>query len=302
MLLVKTSIATPEVPFNLEKTTNRNREFKLINETVSSLVLNAENLFGFLLIALFDVPEEQIPIDEVKYLDREIRRFVPVTLSLAPIRSKPRRVYDRSNVSYEPGGDHVPYILSKLLNDKENKQRQQLSEALNKFGEQSGLFKKIAAPILGTHQGDPFEIEVSIAGPATNILDVGYGVSQSLPIIVESLLAAPSTRLLVQQPEVHLHPKAQAALGSFLADMVRDGNRQFVVETHSDYIIDRIRQEVAAGRLPAESVAIVYLEKKQIETTVHQLQLDEAGNILNAPPTYRDFFMEEEMNLLNRAP
>ena len=119
--------------------------------------------------------------------------------------------------------------------------------------------------------------------------------------MVESLLAAPATRLLVQQPEVHLHPKAQAALGTFLVDMVRDGKRQFVVETHSDYIIDRIRQEVAGKRLAPESVGIVYLEKPHIETTVHQLQLDESGNIVNAPETYRTFFMEEEMNLLSRV-
>ena len=191
--------------------------------------------------------------------------------------------------------------MSKLLNDEQDKRRDPVSAALKKFGEQSGLFKEVAAPILGSHQGDPFEIEISIAGPATNILDVGYGVSQSLPIVVESLLAAPATRLLVQQPEVHLHPKAQAALGTFLVDMVRDGKRQFVVETHSDYIIDRIRQEVAGKRLAPESVGIVYLEKPHIETTVHQLQLDESGNIVNAPETYRTFFMEEEMNLLSRV-
>jgi predicted ATPase len=119
--------------------------------------------------------------------------------------------------------------------------------------------------------------------------------------VVESLLAAPSTRLLVQQPEVHLHPKAQAALGSFLVDMVRDGERQFVVETHSDYIIDRIRQEVAAKKLSPDSVVIVFLEKPHIETDVHHLHLDESGNILNSPETYRTFFVQEEMNLLSRV-
>ena len=239
--------------------------------------------------------------NELFQLIRNVSRFIPVTRSIAPIRSKPRRVYDRSSVGYEPSGDHIPYTLAKLLNDEQDERRDQVSAALNKFGEQSGLFKEIAAPILGSHPGDPFEIEISIAGPATNILDVGYGVSQSLPIVVESLLAAPSTRLLVQQPEVHLHPKAQAALGTFFVDMVRDGRRQFVVETHSDYIIDRIRQEVAAKNLPAESVGIVFLEKPHIETIVHHLHLDVSGNILNAPETYRTFFLQEEMNLLSRV-
>jgi energy-coupling factor transporter ATP-binding protein EcfA2 len=278
------------------------QEIKIASKVDATSVSISETLPHFILRALRVEPQMQSASVQFTHLLQSISCFVPETRSIAPIRSKPRRVYASSNVGYEPGGDHIPYILSKLLNDKQNQQRDQLSKALNKFGEQSGLFKKIAAPLLGTHQGDPFEIEVSIAGPATNLLDVGYGVSQSLPIIVESLLAAPSTRLLVQQPEVHLHPRAQAALGSFLVDMVRDGQRQFVVETHSDYIIDRIRQEVAAGRLPAESMAIVFLEKPHIETTVHQLKLDEAGNLLDAPPTYRSFFLEEEMNLLSRVP
>jgi len=302
VLWAKPGSSPIKVPLDLLKADSVAQEIELAIDVDASLVSISETLLHFLFRALRVEPQMQIAPNEFIQLIREISRFIPATRSIAPIRSKPRRVYDRGNVGCEPGGDHIPYILSKLLNDHQNKRRDQLSAALDKFGEQSGLFKKITAPILGTHQGDPFEIEVSIAGPATNLLDVGYGVSQSLPIIVESLLAVPSTRLLVQQPEVHLHPKAQAALGSFLVDMVRDGKRQFVVETHSDYIIDRIRREVAAGRFPAESVAIVYLEKPQVETTVHQLHLDEAGNILDAPPTYRTFFLEEELNLLSRVP
>jgi len=293
--------SSPELPFPQEKSGEFKRQIQLASDVDPSAVSIAETLPHFLFRALREKPEMPFQPNELFVLTREVSRIVPVTRSIAPIRSKPRRVYDRSSISYEPGGDHIPYVLAKLLNDKEDKTGGQVSAALRKFGERSGLFKEIKAPILGSHQGDPFEIKVGIAGPATNILDVGYGVSQSLPIVVESLLAAPSTRLLVQQPEVHLHPKAQAALGSFLVDMVRDGQRQFVVETHSDYIIDRIRQEVAAKKLSPGSVVIVFLEKPHIETAVHHLHLDESGNILNSPATYRTFFLEEEMNLLSRV-
>ena len=297
----KPNHSSPELPLQHQKSGEFSQQIQLTSDVDPSAVSIAETLPHFLFRAMRDKPETQFNPNELFQLTREVSRYVPMTRSIAPIRSKPRRVYDRSSVGYEPGGDHIPYILAKLLNDEQDKRRDQISSALKKFGEQSGLFKGIAAPILGSHQGDPFEIEVSIAGPATNMLDVGYGVSQSLPIVVESLLAAPSTRLLVQQPEVHLHPKAQAALGTFFVDMVRDGKRQFVVETHSDYIIDRIRQEVAAKKLSPESVGIVYLEKQHIETEIHHLHLDESGNILNAPNTYRTFFLQEEMNLLNRV-
>ena len=297
----KAEQSSPELPLQQEKSGEFTRQIQLVADVDPSSVSILETLPHFLFRAMRDKPETAFQPNELFQLTREVSRYIPATRSIAPIRSKPRRVYDRSSVGYEPGGDHIPYSLAKLLNDEQDKRREQVSAALKRFGEQSGLFKEIAAPILGSHQGDPFEIEVSIAGPATNIIDVGYGVSQSLPIVVESLMAAPSTRLLVQQPEVHLHPKAQAALGTFLVDMVRDGKRQFVVETHSDYIIDRIRQEVAAKKLPRESVCIVYLEKPHIETAVHHLKLDESGNILDAPESYREFFLKEEMNLLSRV-
>jgi energy-coupling factor transporter ATP-binding protein EcfA2 len=302
-LISKTDRSVPELLLDEAIPKVQRRQVQLESEIDSTAISIAETLPHFLFRALKDKQEQvsHFQPNEIFQLARDIARFIPTAGSIAPIRSKPRRVYDRSSVSYEPGGDHIPYILARLLNDEQDKRCVQISDAMKKFGEESGLFKRIAAPILGKHEGDPFEIEVSIAGPPTNILDVGYGVSQSLPIIVESVLAAPSTRLLVQQPEVHLHPKAQAALGTFLVDMVRDGKRQFVVETHSDYILDRIRQEVANNKLPAESVVFVFLDKPHIETTIYHLYLDKAGNILNAPPSYRTFFLEEEINLLNRT-
>lgn len=132
-------------------------------------------------------------------------------------------------------------------------------------------------------------------------MDVGYGVSQTLSIVVESMLIAPERLLLLQQPEVHLHPRAQAALGSLFVDLHANNKKQFVVETHSDYIIDRVRQEVARGRVDSDDVQILYFEKQGLETTVFPIAIDKQGNIVDPPPSYRDFFMEEEMNLLSRA-
>ena len=172
---------------------------------------------------------------------------------------------------------------------------------LNDFGVQSGLFKKLKAKRLGSRPSSPFQIQVNVSGPSFNLTDVGYGVSQSLPIAVQSVLKSTSSRLLLQQPEVHLHPRAQAAMGSFFATLVAAKHREFVIETHSDYLVDRVRVEVARGKLKAEDVLILFFERPHIETKVHELTLDLHGNILNAPGTYRGFFLREEMTLLNRT-
>lgn len=230
------------------------------------------------------------------------REFSGGPLSIAPIRTKPRRVYDQITEPFTPEGDHIPFILARMLNGyPPAKQKRLLISALERFGKESGLFKEIDVKRLGKKAGDPFQVMVTVSGRPANMLDVGYGVSQALPVVVQSVLLAKERLMLLQQPEVHLHPKAQAALGSFFVDMVVDGKRNFVVETHSDYIVDRIRQEVAKGRLDPKSVVLLFFEKPGIETTIHQIRLDEAGNIIGAPPSYREFFLREELNLLTRT-
>lgn len=228
-------------------------------------------------------------------------RSAPRATSIAPIRSEPKRTYDRLSEEYDPSGDHVPYVLARLLLQGDAGKRKKLQDALVDFGQDSGLFRNITVKRLGTKPGDPFQVQITVGGPSVNLSDVGYGVSQSLPIIVESILRATNARILLQQPEVHLHPRAQAALGSFFARLVAEEHRQFVIETHSDYLIDRVRQEVAAGVIRADAVSILFFDRPHIETTVSELTLDMYGNVENAPDNYRSFFLEEELKTLSRA-
>ena len=99
---------------------------------------------------------------------------------------------------------------------------------------------------------------------------------------------------LLQQPEVHLHPSAQAALGSLFCQ-VASWKRQLIIETHSDHLIDRVRMDVRDGgsRLKPEDVSILYFERGDLEVRIHSLRIDDDGNIVDAPDSYRRFFMEE---------
>jgi energy-coupling factor transporter ATP-binding protein EcfA2 len=223
-------------------------------------------------------------------------------VSIAPIRTKPERTYDEAVEDFSPEGRHIPFVLARILSGgTDAKGKAKLLKGLKRFGEQSGLFKDIEIRDLGDQPGDPFQVMVTVAGRPANLLDVGYGVSQALPVVVQSILAAEGDLLLIQQPEVHLHPTAQAALGSFFVDMVGDHDKRFIVETHSDYILDRIRMEIADGKLPSEAFLILYLERKGTETTVYPITVDSLGNLIGVPPTYREFFLREAVNLLSRG-
>jgi AAA15 family ATPase/GTPase len=217
--------------------------------------------------------------------------------AFAPIRTKPKRTYDPLKSIYDPEGSHVPMVLNKILSEKENGSA--LRQALESFGKASRLFKSIEAKHKGNKDSDPFQLGVKMTGPSFNLVDVGYGVSQVLPIIVDIILNPSDSTFLLQQPEVHLHPQAQAELSSFLASVAKEQNKNFIIETHSDYIIDRIRMDVRDKKyLNPDDVAILYFENQNGNVKIHKLELDEYGNITNAPPTYRQFFLTEERRML----
>ena len=103
---------------------------------------------------------------------------------------------------------------------------------------------------------------------------------------------------LLQQPEVHLHPRAQAELSSLLATLASEGNRAFIVETHSDYMIDRVRIEIRNGTIHPEDVSLIYLEPKGRVVKVHNISFDKMANMEGVPPHYGEFFLKETKRLM----
>ncbi len=216
----------------------------------------------------------------------------------APVRSRPRRTYDPARVSRDPEGDYIPMYLASTY-FQESQTWAGLQEALVRFGRAAGLFDEIAIKPLGKRNTEPFQITVRkggnrVKGPPRNLIDVGYGVSQVLPLITELLRPDAPSMFLLQQPEVHLHPSAQAALGTLFCQ-VASRRRKLVVETHSDHLLDRVRMDVRDGktRLKPEDVSILFFERGDLEVNIHALRIDQEGNILDAPPSYRRFFMQE---------
>ena len=142
-----------------------------------------------------------------------------------------------------------------------------------------GLFDEISIESFGrTDDATPFQIQIrkfggKLKGNRRNLIDVGYGVSQALPIVTELLRSDAPRMFLLQQPEVHLHLSAQAALGSLFCS-IAGPERQLVVETHSDYIIDRVRMDVRDKKteLRPEDVSILYFERGESDVKIHSHQ------------------------------
>ena len=238
---------------------------------------------------------------------REFGRHNPRPYASAPVRSKPQRTYDPARTTRDPEGDYIPMYLAEVFFQNKGEWNY-FKGALEKFGQESELFDEISVKSFGRKASEPFQVQIrkfsgKVKGPQRNLIDVGYGVSQVLPIVTELLRgdsimdllrSTPPSIFLLQQPEVHLHPSAQAALGSFFCQVAKP-DRQLVVETHSDHLIDRVRMDVRDGTaaLKPDDVSILFFERKDLDVRIHSLRIDQEGNIEGAPDGYRNFFLEE---------
>ena len=228
---------------------------------------------------------------------RNFSRYAEAYAS-APVRSSPQRTYEVSQSIRDVEGRYVPKYLAYLY-DRGGDEWNHLKEALEEFGHSSGLFDQISIDKLGDKGGVPFQVKIGFsqngtALPNRNLIDVGYGVSQALPVLTEVMRRDARHLLLFQQPEVHLHPRAQAALGSLFCG-VAGSDRQIIVETHSDYILDRVRMDIRDQecKLQHQDVAILFFDRSGAVVKIHPLKLDSAGNIVDTPPNYRQFFLRE---------
>lgn len=196
-----------------------------------------------------------------------------------------------------------PFIVEALPPERDPRQRSYANPPINttevimdylgKQGKKLKLFSNIK--IEEDSQGS--QILIERAGLWYNIMDVGYGIHSILPVLMATYDKPSNTTFLMQQPEVNLHPHAQA----LLAQVMAESEHRFIVETHSDYIIDRLRICVMRGEIEPEDFSIVYCElsdNKEDVSTIYNISVDKEGNLINCPEGYRRFFNDEINSLL----
>lgn len=131
-----------------------------------------------------------------------------------------------------------------------------------------------------------------------NIVDVGFGVSQVLPILVEGLTMANGNTLILEQPEIHLHPKMQMDIADFLVMLAQQG-KHLVVETHSDHIINRMVRRALEDESLRDMIGIYYVEKcVNGSSELTQVQIHENLGIDEAPQGFFDQYASETEQIL----
>jgi len=128
-----------------------------------------------------------------------------------------------------------------------------------------------------------YELLIENDGQATNLKDVGVGVSQVIPVIVAALFAQPGHIVIVEEPESHLHPLAQSKLAELLAQVSQERNVQFIVETHSEHLFRRMQTLIAKQQIMLNDAAMYFVEREGKVARMRPLELDDLGRVKNWP-------------------
>ncbi|HZI85523.1 MAG TPA: DUF3696 domain-containing protein [Pyrinomonadaceae bacterium] len=223
---------------------------------------------------------------------------------LGPLRSKAERLYNWTGGEPESVGYSGEQTIAALLAAKERRLSSEKKRRTKPFQEfiarklqQLELIDEFEVRQISRNRKE-YEVKVRTPGsPAwVDLPDVGFGVSQVLPVIVQCFYAAPDSILFIEQPELHLHPRAQANLADLFIDVLtsREGgkerNIQLVIETHSEHLLNRLQRRVAeadsAHPISADQIAAYFARTTGSQSKLEALDLDRFGTILNWPDKF----------------
>lgn len=207
---------------------------------------------------------------------------------IGPLRKNPERYYISSrNVSNYVGktGLESPDILY----ENENKILNTTNKWLKKFTNYTLRPTNTTRKNKNTGTQNVYSLRLidNTTKMNVNITDVGFGISQILPIVVQSFLEDNST-IMIEQPEIHIHPKLQAELGSLFAEACEQNN--FIIETHSENLLLRLKKLVRTGKLDKDKLSIIYVDKTCEGSVCYPIRINDDGDFIDKWP--KGFFEE----------
>lgn len=230
---------------------------------------------------------------------------------LGPLREAPRRLYQWSGDTPEDTGMRGDYAVAAILaaSARERalslgprRRQQPFEQVIAAALKRLGVIDSFSVRPLAQGRKD-YEVLVRTLGEGSEVMltDVGFGVSQVLPVVVAAFYCPPHSVVWMEQPEIHLHPQVQANLADVFIDAIqaKEGGRarnvQLIIESHSEHMLNRLQRRIAERRLRPHQVAIYFCAQG---ATMERLEVDEDGEIANWP---ENFFGDEMEDIAGRT-
>ncbi len=208
---------------------------------------------------------------------------------LSPLREPPRDQYAYGGEHPKGVGQHGEQAVAALLSGRI--QLLSIDEQILKWLQRLEMIDSYRLHVDPDRENHyEFRLKQHKDGPDVRLTDIGLGVFQILPILALCYYVPEGSILILEQPEAHLHPKAQADLADVFIDVVKNRNIQIILETHSEYLLSRLQRRIAEEKIPATDTALYFCQVSDGKSEIERLTMDEYGNITNWP---QDFFGDE---------
>jgi predicted ATPase len=263
-------------------------------------LVEPENFFGFPDAAIAYYQNTAFLSD----LSLSIKTLFKSIYYVGPLRESPERFYQFSGEMPSDVGPKGRLAINSLLAAGEEnriisvlkdkgRSRTPFEKIIAKWLKQMGLIQDFTVkPIAEGRKEYEVKVKIQKDSPEVLITDVGFGISQVLPVLVQCFYVPANSVILFEQPEIHLHPSVQAHLADMMIEAIyahENGlprNTQIILESHSEHLIRRIQRKIAEEVLKPEDVAIYFISQKKGESNIQPLEMDPYGNILNWPDNF----------------
>lgn len=233
---------------------------------------------------------------------------------LGPLRKHPQRTYlwsgDTPEGVGQMGENTIAAILAaqnegRMLNRGPRMIRQPFAEFVANWLKDLGVIHSfIVKPVAEGRKEYEVLVKTHAEAPEVKITDVGFGVSQVLPVLVQAFYCPPNSTVWMEQPEIHLHPQVQAELADVFISAIRsreNGNArnvQLIIESHSEHFLNRLQRRIAEGEITPDDVAIYFCKRAGSAAELEPLEVNRYGDIENWPI---NFFGDEMADLTART-
>ena len=245
--------------------------------------------------------------DLLSDLEFSYEQLIDSIFYLGPLREYPKREYAWSGSSPIDVGPRGERVVDALLAARNNDERRQLGfkKRLKPFEEiiaywlkELGLIHSFNVSELAEHS-NLYKIQVRKTAKSTPVLitDVGFGVSQLLPVLVLLYYVPEGAIVLLEQPEIHLHPAVQTGLADVIINVAKTRNVQVIVESHSEHLLRRLQLRVAEDDLTPDEIKLYFCETKAGASVLNRLIIDIFGNIENWPENFFGNEFDEIANI-----
>ena len=236
-------------------------------------------------------------------ISSEFKKLFSHVYYLGPTRFHPKRLYHWAGAHPKEidmwGNKAIDALLSAGVRKLKSSTKENgvlIEERISEWLQKMELAHSFQLIPTGSLENKNYEVRIqkSLNSTEVTLADLGHGVADLFPLLVHCYYVPVGSTLILEQPGIHLHPKAQADLADLLIEVITERNLQILIESHSEHLLNRLQRRIAEEKISVDKTALYFCRNNEGVSNIDRLKMDEFGNITNWP---ENFFGDEMKDL-----